>query len=40
MRNATGYAPDRGLDAILTGNRRFHRYRKRIEWCLLQLAST
>ncbi|MBL8375862.1 carbamoyltransferase [Accumulibacter sp.] len=32
------YAPDRGLDAILTGNRRFHRYRKRIEWCLLQLG--
>jgi len=32
------YAPDRGLDAILTGNRRFHRYRKRIEWCLQQLG--
>ena len=32
------YAPDRGLDAILMGNRRFHRYRKRIEWCLLQLG--
>ena len=32
------YAPDRGLDAILTGNRRFHRYKKRIEWCLQQLG--
>lgn len=32
------YAPDRALDAILLGNRRFHRYRKRIEWCLLQLG--
>ena len=32
------YAPDRGLDAILMGNRRFHRYRKRIEWCLQQLG--
>ncbi|NMF88371.1 carbamoyltransferase family protein [Aromatoleum petrolei] len=32
------YAPDRGLDAILTGNRRFHRYKKRIEWCLAQLG--
>ena len=32
------YAPDRGLDAILMGNRRFHRYCKRIEWCLLQLG--
>ena len=32
------YAPDRGLDAILMGNRRFKRYRKRIEWCLLQLG--
>lgn len=32
------YAPDRGLDAILTGNRRFYRYKKRIEWCLLQLG--
>ncbi len=32
------YAPDRALDAILTGNRRFHRYRRRIEWCLLQLG--
>lgn len=32
------YAPDRALDAILTGNRRFHRYRRRIEWCLQQLG--
>lgn len=32
------YAPDRGLDAILMGNRRFRRYKKRIEWCLVQLG--
>ncbi|NMG77185.1 carbamoyltransferase C-terminal domain-containing protein [Aromatoleum diolicum] len=32
------YAPDRGLDAILAGNRRFYRYKKRIEWCLQQLG--
>ncbi|WP_313954089.1 carbamoyltransferase [Accumulibacter sp.] len=32
------YAPERALDAILTGNRRFYRYRKRIEWCLVQLG--
>jgi len=32
------YAPDRALDAILTGNRRYDRYRKRIEWCLTQLG--
>ncbi|AKU10397.1 carbamoyltransferase [Azoarcus sp. CIB] len=32
------YAPDRGLDAILTGNRRYYRYKKRIEWCLAQLG--
>jgi carbamoyltransferase len=32
------YAPERALDAILSGNRRFHRYRKRIEWCLQQLG--
>lgn len=32
------YAPERALDALLTGNRRFFRYRKRIEWCLLQLG--
>jgi carbamoyltransferase len=28
------YAPDRGLDALFAGNRRYHRYRKRIEGCL------
>jgi carbamoyltransferase len=32
------YAPDRALDAILTGNRHFYRYRKRIEACLAQLG--
>jgi predicted NodU family carbamoyl transferase len=32
------YAPDRSLDAIFTGNRRYYRYKKRIEWCLLQLG--
>ena len=32
------YAPDRALDAIFAGNRRFHRYQKRIEWCLQQLG--
>jgi carbamoyltransferase len=32
------YAPDRALDAILNGNRRFRRYKKRIEWCLVQLG--
>ncbi|HRQ58950.1 MAG TPA: carbamoyltransferase [Azoarcus taiwanensis] len=32
------YAPDRGLDAILMGSRRFQRYKKRIQWCLLQLG--
>jgi Predicted carbamoyl transferase, NodU family len=32
------YAPDRSLDAIFAGNRRFYRYKKRIEWCLLQLG--
>ena len=32
------YAPDRAFDAILTGNRRFKRYKKRIEWCLQQLG--
>ncbi|MDR0735611.1 MAG: carbamoyltransferase [Zoogloeaceae bacterium] len=31
-------APDRALDAILNGNRRFRRYKKRIEWCLTQLG--
>lgn len=32
------YAPDRSLDAILMGNRRYYRYKKRIEWCLAQLG--
>ncbi len=32
------YAPERALDAILVGNRRFHRYYRRIEWCLVQLG--
>lgn len=32
------YAPDRALDAILMGNRRYYRYHKRIEWCLVQLG--
>jgi len=32
------YAPDRALDAILMGNRRFKRYRKKIIWCLEQLG--
>jgi carbamoyltransferase len=32
------YAPDRALDAILTGNRHYYRYKKRIEWCLVQLG--
>jgi carbamoyltransferase len=32
------YAPDRGLDAILMGNRRYYRYKRRIEWTLLQLG--
>ncbi len=32
------YAPDRSLDALLTGNRRFYRYRKRVQWCLQQLG--
>ncbi len=32
------YAPERALDAILVGNRRFHRYYKKIEWCLVQLG--
>ena len=30
------YAPDRALDALLFGNRRYKRYKKRIEWCLVQ----
>jgi carbamoyltransferase len=32
------YAPDRAIDAIFAGNRRFHRYKKRIQWCLQQLG--
>jgi len=32
------YAPERAMDAILSGNRRYYRYRKRIEWCLQQLG--
>ncbi|WP_153111305.1 carbamoyltransferase family protein [Propionivibrio limicola] len=32
------YAPDRALDVIFAGNRHFHRYKKRIEWCLVQLG--
>jgi len=32
------YAPDRALDAILMGNRRYYRYKRRIEWCLVQLG--
>ena len=32
------YAPDRSLDAIFAGNRRYYRYKKRIEWCLVQLG--
>ena len=32
------YAPDRGLDALFAGNRRFYRYRKRIEACLQELG--
>ncbi|MDR2508143.1 MAG: carbamoyltransferase [Candidatus Accumulibacter sp.] len=32
------YAPDRALDAILMGDRRYWRYRQRIEWCLRQLG--
>jgi carbamoyltransferase len=38
MRKRYWYAPDRALDAILTGNRRYYRYSKRIEWCLAQLG--
>ena len=32
------YAPDRALDALFNGNRRFRRYKQRIEWCLVQLG--
>jgi carbamoyltransferase len=32
------YAPDRSLDAIFMGNRRFKRYKRRIQDCLQQLG--
>ena len=32
------YAPDRGIDAIFNGNRRYRRYRGRIEGCLRELG--
>jgi carbamoyltransferase len=32
------YAPDRSLDALFAGNRRYRRYKKHIEWCLVQLG--
>ena len=32
------YAPERALDAILVGNRRYKRYYKKIQWCLEQLG--
>ena len=32
------YAPDRGLDALFNGNRRYRRYRNRILACLAQLG--
>jgi carbamoyltransferase len=32
------YAPDRGIDAIFNGNRRYRRYRGRIEDCLRELG--
>lgn len=32
------YAPDRALDAILMGNRRFKRFYKKTQWCLEQLG--
>ena len=32
------YAPERALDAILMGNRRYKRYFKKIQWCLVQLG--
>ncbi|WP_024644747.1 carbamoyltransferase [Pseudomonas syringae] len=32
------YAPDRALDALLMGNRRYKRYRNKIVWCLEQLG--
>ncbi len=32
------YAPDRALDAILNGNRRYRRYKKKVGWLLEQLG--
>nr|WP_206019968.1 carbamoyltransferase [Pseudomaricurvus alkylphenolicus] len=32
------YAPDRALDAIVNGNRRYRRYKKKITWLLEQLG--
>jgi len=32
------YAPDRALDGLLNGNRRYRRYYKHIQWCLQQLG--
>lgn len=32
------YAPDRALDALFNGNRRYRRYYKQIQWCLQQLG--
>lgn len=32
------YAPDRALLAILFGNRKYYRYRRKIEWLLVQLG--
>lgn len=32
------YAPDRALDAIINGNRRYRRYKKKITWLLEQLG--
>lgn len=32
------YAPDRALDALCAGNRRYKRYLKQIRWCLQQLG--
>ncbi|MEC8426790.1 MAG: carbamoyltransferase N-terminal domain-containing protein, partial [Pseudomonadota bacterium] len=32
------YAPDRALDALFNGNRRYRRYKKKITWLLEQLG--
>ncbi len=32
------YAPERALDAILVGNRRYKRYYRKVQWCLVQLG--